>query len=143
MTGASLEVPEIVRLRDLVDLGGPLLLVDGDGESLDLVLNPTLPRRDFDPHALEEPGKIAEWVETLRNFVETFGSEGPRLDGERRRGDLGDAPQIREIEIPGALLRQAGTNARAEHRRIERFGEVVVGTERKTPRDALGAIHCR
>ena len=70
MTGTRLEIAKIIGLGDLVDLGGLLPLVDGDGELLDLVFEPTLPRRHFNRHAPEESGKIAQGIGPLRNLVE-------------------------------------------------------------------------
>src|SRR5215471_6293606 len=143
VTGTRLEISEIVGLRDLVDLGGLFPLVDGDGELLDLVFEPTLPRRHFNRHAPEESGKIAQGVGPLHDLVKALGGELPRLDGERRSSDSGDAAQICEIELAGTLLRQACTNARAKHHWIVGFGEIVVGAESKTPRDTLSVVHCR
>src|SRR5678815_4765699 len=141
MTGTDLEIPEVVGISNLLDLSGLLPFVDGDGQLLDLVFEPALPRRDFHCHALEKPGEITKGVGPLSNLVETLRGEGARLDGERRRRDPGDAPQICEIEVAGTLLRQAAANADAEHHGIEGFGEIVVGAECKTSRDALRAIH--
>ena len=142
MTGTRLEISKIIGLRDLVDLSGLFPLVDCDGELLDLVFEPTLLRRHFNRHALEESSKIAQSIGPLRDLVETPGGEMPRLDVERRSSDSSDASQIRQLEVAGALLRQACTNARTEHHWIEWFGEIVVGAECKTPRDTLSAIHC-
>jgi hypothetical protein len=84
---------------------------------------------------------MTKGIGPLSNLVETLRYEGARLHGERRPGDAGDAPQICELRVAGTLLRQTAPKADAEHHRIERLGEIVVGAECKTSCDALWAIH--